>query len=627
MPHVLSIDLAGKRANSQGCVFATLQATICAAPLILLPGALFYFDVTPKAAVIIAGTALALLLASTRHAARKSRPKPCLFALLCAQAVSLAISTALSSDPALSLTGGNWRRFGLLTQLALLIIAWLLAADLAADPGVRVRALLRSVAACGAVAALYGIAQYFGWDPLLPSASYQAGEGVWAIVRPPGTMGHAAYFAVYLLHAVFAGTALMIAEKRRAWKLVGAAACTLGSAAIVLSGTRAAVLGLAAGGILLWSWFRPRISRRAIAAGLATAAALALFYLAPAGQKLRSRVRWSVEDRLGGARLLLWRDTLRMSATQWPYGTGLEMFSSRFPLFQSVDLSAAYPDFYHESPHNIFLDALAAQGLPGVLILLLTAGLGFAAAWQAKTGEPRLSGALTAMLGAALVSQQFSAFTPATALMFYATVGALVALAPSITEAPAAWPALLSRAARFAAAAVLAVFAFHLLAADQALETVRRRLARGDLAGAVRAHARVLRWEPPGMNAELWYSRSLIGLAQKSPDIPVRLAAWEQAFQAAQRATASSEERQNAFYNLAALYAVRNDAAGAERSLRSAIACSPNWYKPHWVLAQLLSRSGRLKEARHEAARAVQLDGGKHAEVSGTLMNIPIAGR
>ncbi len=621
MPHVLSIDPPGKRAKSQRWVFHTLLAVVFAAPLILLPGVLFYFDVTPKAAAVTAGTALALLLASPGQCSRNSRPKRWLFALLCAQAASMAVSTALSTDPALSLTGGNWRRFGLLTQLALLIFTWLLAPALAADPALRVRSLLRGVAVCGNVAALYGIAQYFGWDPLLPSASYHAGEGVWAIVRPPGAMGHAAYFAVYLLHAVFAGTALMIAEERRLWRLVGIAAWALGSAAIVLSGTRAAVLGLAAGGILLLHWFRPRISRRAIAAGLAAAVALLLFYVAPAGQKLRSRVRWSAEDRFGGARLLLWRDTLRMSAARWPAGTGLETFSSRFPLFQSAGLSAAYPDFYHESPHNIFLDALAAQGLPGILILLLTAGLGFAAAWQAKAGEPRLSGALAAMLAAALVSQQFSVFTPVTALMFYVTVAALVALAPSAMEPPAARPRLLS-VARFAVAALLAIFAFHLLAADQALEAVRRRLARGDLAGAVAEHARVLRWQPPGMNAELWYSRSLIGLAQKSPDLLVRLAAWEQAFQAARRATASSEERQNAFYNLAALYAVRDDGAGAERSLRQAIACSPNWYKPHWLLAQVLHRDGRLTEARDEAARAVQLDGGKHAEVSRTLGNI-----
>ncbi len=627
--HVLSTDSPGKRANSQGWVFGTLLATIVTAPLLLLPGVLFYFDVTPKAGVVLAGTALALLLARPRWSARNSRAKCSLFALLCAQAVSLAISTVLSTDRALSFTGSNWRRFGLVTQFALLVFTWLLASSLAAAPVIRVRWLLRAVAMGGSLAALYGIMQYLGWDPLLPAPAYHVGDGVWAIVRPPGTLGHAAYFATYLLHVVFSGTALVIAERGRAWKAVGVAACALGSAAIVLSGTRAAALGLIAGGILLLCWFRPRISHRATIAGLAVVGVAVLFYISPAGQKLRGRVHWSAEDPLGGARLLLWRDSLEMSGRRWASGTGLEMFSSRFPLFQSVELSAAYPDFYHESPHNMFLDTLAAQGIPGLLILLLTAGLGFAAALRARVSDPQLSGALMATLGATLVSQQFSVFTVATALLFYATVAALVALAPSpgaSAEVAMTGPRiLLSRAVQFTTAALLAVFTFHLLAADQALGLVRRRLERGDLAGAVREHERVLRWQPPGMNAELWYSRSMIALAQKSPSLPVRLAAWEQGFQAAQRATASSEERQSAFYSLAAFYAARNDAAGTERSLRSAIACSPTWYKPHWLLAQVLRLDGRLVEAREEAVRALQLSADKHSEVSRTLADIRAA--
>jgi len=319
-----------------------------------------------------------------------------------------------------------------------------------------------------------------------------------------------------------------------------------------------------------------------------------------------------------------------LSGSRWTAGTGPEMFAARFPHYQSVELSAAYPDFYHESPHNIFLDALAAQGVPGVLILLLTAGLGFAAAWQARASAPRLSGALAATLAASLASQQFSVFTLSTALLFYAAVAMPAALAPS--PAPAAraagkWPIFWRRAAQFGAACALAVFAVRLLAADYALEALRRRLERGDLAGAVREHACVLGWQPPGMNAELWYSRSLVLLAQKSPNLLTRVAASEQALQAAQRATASPEECQNAYYNLAALYAARNDSAGTERSLRSAIACSPNWYKPHWLLAQVLRVEGRLTEAGAEAARAVELNGGRHAEVARTLAEIRAQGK
>src|SRR5260370_1023335 len=83
----------------------------------------------------------------------------------------------------------------------MLVFALLAAAWLSANPG-GVRVVLRATICGGIVAAIYGIAQYFGWDPFLPAASYQAGEGPFTIVRPPGTLGHADYFATYLLFVV-----------------------------------------------------------------------------------------------------------------------------------------------------------------------------------------------------------------------------------------------------------------------------------------------------------------------------------------------------------------------------------------------------------------------------------------
>jgi predicted RNA polymerase sigma factor len=49
---------------------------------------------------------------------------------------------------------------------------------------------------------------------------------------------------------------------------------------------------------------------------------------------------------------------------------------------------------------------------------------------------------------------------------------------------------------------------------------------------------------------------------------------------------------------------------------------SPNWFKPHWALAQLLQRSGRHTEALAEAQRAIDLDGGKAPEISQFLQSI-----
>ena len=179
---------------------AVLQAVaIALIALIVTPGYLFYFDVTPKIAILLLGTAAALVWPWGSAPSRAPRS----FSLLVAASlISLAISTALSPNPALSLFGTNWRRYGMLTQAVVLIFAWLVARNVAGSPE-RARTILRGIAMSGAVTAIYGIAQYFGWDPILPKAAYHIGEGIWTIVRPPGTLGYVSYFATWLLAVSF----------------------------------------------------------------------------------------------------------------------------------------------------------------------------------------------------------------------------------------------------------------------------------------------------------------------------------------------------------------------------------------------------------------------------------------
>ena len=61
-----------------------------------------------------------------------------------------------------------------------------------------------------------------------------------------------------------------------------------------------------------------------------------------------------------------------------------------------------------------------------------------------------------------------------------------------------------------------------------------------------------------------------------------------------------------------------NDFTGTETALRASIEIAPAWYKSHWMLARILEKAGRTGEARQEAERAVELNGGKSAEVTAT---------
>ena len=60
-------------------------------------------------------------------------------------------------------------------------------------------------------------------------------------------------------------------------------------------------------------------------------------------------------------------------------------------------------------------------------------------------------------------------------------------------------------------------------------------------------------------------------------------------------------------------------------SLRQAILSSPTWFKPHWMLAQVLMTRGRREEAEAEAKLAVILNGGKNPEVRFVLIGCTYA--
>lgn len=583
-----------------------LPPLVALVPLIIAPGLLFYFDVTPKIVLLLIGAGAGLFLFRPRRLTVPREGK-WLLILLAIQAASLALSTALSMRVSTSVFGTNWRRFGLVAQLATLLFTALAAADLA---GGRLRLYLRAITVTAIPISVYGIAQYFGWDPWLPKEAYHIGEGIWTIVRPPGTLGYVSYFANYLVFIVFFGAALYSMDTGW-WKRAGAVAAGVAAFAIVLSGTRGAMLAMLAGAIYAAIGLRREIGMRTIAIGIGAVAALGLFIVSPGGQMMRSRFRWYVEDARGGARLLLFRDSIVFGASHFLTGIGPEAFSAEFPQVQSAELSRAYPDFYHESPHNIFLDSFTAQGIIGAAALIAFVGLGFYAERRSSTTESTILGAC---LVAGLVAHQFTVFTAPTALYFYLVAAMLAALkAPEIPATRLPW---------YAAAPVsiaLLVFAGRLLWADSELQRVKVDVAVGNRQDAILRYNRV---RELGLNADIWYSNQMAAQALRAPEIVEKLKCWQQALESGFRAGTTADDPHNAWYNLSSLYARENQFDATERSLRRAIASSPTWFKPHWMLAQVLSVRGRRDEAEKEAKIAAYLNAGKNPEVAETLVRI-----
>jgi len=237
----------------------------------------------------------------------------------------------MSIEPLVSWNGSNWRRFGALEQIGVIVGALLLSALCVQSVTLRTM-VLRAICVAGLIAATYGVIQYFGLDPFLPSASYQVGEEPFRIVRPPDTLGHSGYFDAWLLWPFFVGAALFLTEEFAPWKRFGILTLFIVGISIILTGSRGAMVGLAVGMTVYAVLARVRIRNVAVVL-LSSMFGFTLFFVSPAGKGLRALAQWIGEDRTGGARPLLWRDSMRMSLDHPWKGFGPDLFAAEFPKY------------------------------------------------------------------------------------------------------------------------------------------------------------------------------------------------------------------------------------------------------------------------------------------------------
>lgn len=230
-------------------------------------------------------------------------------------------------------------------------------------------------------------------------------------------------------------------------------------------------------------------------------------------------------------------------------------------------------------------------------------------------GLRRAHGFLGAAFVAMLVAQQFTAFTLPTELFFYLALVMLVKIDPQGFRRTAL--PVKAGAARMMQAAValpFAAFAIYLATGDAMLASARRALDQHD---PDRAAYLVDRARSSNGAADFYFSRRFANAPARDP--VERLRFWQYGYAAASHAPDTADDPQNALVNLAAFEAARNDANAVIATLGRAIAIAPNWYKPHWLLAQVLQQEQKTAQAREEAEAAAQCDGAKHPEVTATL--------
>jgi tetratricopeptide (TPR) repeat protein len=281
-------------------------------------------------------------------------------------------------------------------------------------------------------------------------------------------------------------------------------------------------------------------------------------------------------------------------------------------------LERTYPDFYQESPHNFLLDTAAAQGFPGAILLLATLALGAAAAWNIRTEQRNMA----MFLGAALLAGSVSGFfTPpelVSKVYQQVTVAILCGVACANSGQRSHRTLVIPALGRWLAGLSVAAFAVLLLASDLRAQSFRRAIESHNAESAIARYRKVSEHSLPGFAIDLYASRQLAALSFGAGSEILKLRAWQEAIRAGQRAIRTAEDQPNAFFNFAQICALQNDATGTERNLRLAIQASPHWFKPHWILAQLLTRAGRREEALQQVQLALEESAGKYPEVIGT---------
>jgi len=600
-----------------------LWLVLGALPLAVAPGVFVAFDLTPKLLVLGAAACLSLVWISDWYPGLSqlahSRWGRLYLGAVALQAVSLIASSLSSGHTGLSLAGTTWRRYGLATQLMILLVGLACGAYFARRPE-QVSNGLTPLLVAGAAAAIFGIAQYFHYDFLIDPKLYSM--DYLNVVRPPSTLGHAMYFSAFLLPVLFIAAARGL-EPGLAWaRVMWLTLILISIVAIVLSGTRSSMLGLLAGGLVFAFRSRHRWSRRhallASAALVIFGLALAVFSFTGAGESFRGRIAQWNEDSLGGPRLLIWRECLGLFQRHPVLGGGPETFAQQFRTVESASLARAYPEHYLESPHNLLLETGLAQGAVGLLALILLIG---ASLMSGFASAPLSSGLLSGLI-ATLAALQFMPFSVANALCVYCFCAILVSMSATrsgvvrnASRSTGQWTRTLAILATPAVLLVAVLFAVQ----DWAFARAGDAIHRGDLAAAAsyRGLSR-LRFPQPGQ--DLWLSRQFATTAVSNRDqapLALRLAA-----ESSEWAERSSEEPFNAYYQSAALALAVGDSIRGEEKLRAALRLAPEWYKPHVLLAESLIIRGCTEQGTAQARQAADLAGVRHDEIESTIRRL-----
>jgi len=355
-------------------------------------------------------------------ALRWSLITPFAIAILFTQGVSLINAT----NPHLTLIHMS-RSLGLLA-------AYFLAANIVSTSAGMDR-LLWGIAAGGAVAALYGIAQSLGWD-FVP---WQVTPGI-PIRRGVSTFGNPNFAAHFLVSAIPLASVLAMTRENLAARVAACLVTAVLFYHLLLTGARGSTIGLAVGAALVLfllvrhharqpSGTENRGDRTAVRWWMALAVLLIFVLGSPAA--VRAWREKGGEESVS-RRLTAWQTATRLFFRHPAIGIGAGNFEVVSPsIWQEMEVER-FVKFHKMSyeVHNEYIETAAEQGVIGlvVLVCLLTSAVieAFGIATSAPSGKQRSYG--YAMLAAVVAQSVDACFNfglqmPASALLFWVVLG------------------------------------------------------------------------------------------------------------------------------------------------------------------------------------------------------------
>lgn len=423
-------DLKVAKILDQAIVWLTLAA------LFLVPLTFSFFGITASwgelrivilhlfAGLVISlwGWRIALRLINSQGSPQISKPRdliswvgknPARWAIVAVGVLIVVqlVSTLLSPLPALSFYGVDEDRTGynLYDSLSLYVIFFSVALRFRTFHELRL--IVVTLISSGTIAAAYGLAQHFGWDPI----GFSAGR-----LRPAASFDNTLNFGAYLVMVIPATLALAHHRVSKAmdWRpLALAIALAVQLAAIWISGGRGPYAGATVALIVLFAisiaMFDLKITVRAFGVFLAAAILGGVIVTLPSPQENTGIERLSSigEQLLGGAsttsteikgglegRYQIWGSMLRLAGSwQTPeeestirrvlrpvFGLGPDMLVYSYPLVSKPQTSLTSVD----NAHNYPLHILAERGFAGFLVLISASVLlvvaGIKTVWSLK---------------------------------------------------------------------------------------------------------------------------------------------------------------------------------------------------------------------------------------------------